>query len=52
MKTRFERDSMRELSVPADAFHGAFTQRAVLDRALEPPGMTRPGEYALSAGGS
>jgi fumarate hydratase class II len=31
MKTRTERDSMGEMSVPADALYGATTQRAVLN---------------------
>src|SRR5713226_7126870 len=30
-KTRIERDSMGELEVPADAYYGASTQRAVLN---------------------
>ena len=31
MKTRIEKDSMGEMPVPADALHGASTQRAVLN---------------------
>jgi fumarate hydratase class II len=31
MKTRLEKDSMGEMSVPADALYGASTQRAVLN---------------------
>ncbi|MCH7546291.1 MAG: class II fumarate hydratase [Planctomycetes bacterium] len=31
VKTRMERDSMGEMSVPADVFYGATTQRAVLN---------------------
>ena len=30
-KTRTERDSMGEMEVPADAYYGASTQRAVLN---------------------
>ncbi|HNB24850.1 MAG TPA: aspartate ammonia-lyase, partial [Candidatus Melainabacteria bacterium] len=30
-KTRIEKDSMGEMEVPADAFYGASTQRAVLN---------------------
>src|SRR5687768_6003592 len=30
-KTRIERDSMGEMSVPADAYYGASTMRAVLN---------------------
>src|SRR5437763_8643104 len=30
-KTRMERDSMGEMEVPADAYYGASTQRAVLN---------------------
>src|SRR5215467_14717961 len=30
-KTRIERDSMGEMEVPADAYYGASTQRAVLN---------------------
>jgi hypothetical protein len=31
-ETRIERDSMGEMSVPANAYYGASTQRAVLKR--------------------
>src|SRR2546428_8426598 len=41
-KTRTERDSMGEMEVPADAWYGASTQRAVLNFPISGERFTRP----------
>lgn len=46
MKTRIEKDSMGELSVPADALYGAQTQRAVNNFPIS--GQTMPEEFIRS----
>jgi fumarate hydratase class II len=46
MKTRIEKDSMGELAVPADAFYGAQTQRAVNNFPIS--GRTMPEEFIRS----
>jgi len=43
MKTRFEKDSMGELAVPAEAFYGAQTQRAVNNFPIS--GQSMPEEF-------
>ncbi|ALO35095.1 class II fumarate hydratase [Colwellia sp. MT41] len=43
MKTRIEKDSMGELAVPAEAFYGAQTQRAINNFPIS--GQTMPEEF-------
>lgn len=45
--TRIEKDSMGEMSLPADALHGASTQRAVLNFPVSGYRFTRPFIRAL-----
>src|SRR5256885_6475668 len=40
-RTRMERDSMGEMQVPADAYYGASTQRAVLNFPISGQAMPR-----------
>jgi len=47
MSTRIERDSMGEMSVPAEALYGASTQRAVVNFPISGRRMTRPFLRAL-----
>jgi fumarate hydratase, class II len=46
-KTRLERDSMGEVEVPADAYYGASTQRAVLNFPISGQPFPRPFIRAL-----
>ena len=46
-KTRVERDSMGEMEVPADAYYGASTQRAVLNFPISGDPLPRPFIRAL-----
>src|SRR5436309_4398398 len=47
-ETRVERDSMGEMQVPADAYYGASTQRAVLNFPIS--GQAMPGRFILVMG--
>jgi fumarate hydratase class II len=47
MSTRIERDSMGEMTVPADALYGASTQRAVENFPVSGRGLSRPFLRAL-----
>src|SRR5579859_6929159 len=47
-KTRIERDSMGEVEVPADAYYGASTQRAVLNFPIS--GQTFPRRFIRALG--
>jgi fumarate hydratase class II len=46
--TRTERDSMGEMEVPADAFYGASTQRAVLNFPISGRGLPPRFLHALA----